>query len=357
MKVSDLQLRDFRSYEQLELSLAGDLIAVIGANGSGKTNLVEAIHLALQGFPLRTRRDAAVIRFGCSVARVEARGRRSRDTAFSVVATVDRQQGKRLELDHGGPASVDDLRRELSALAFTPDRMAVVKGGPIVRRTYVDRMLGRLRPARAAVPVEYARALAQRNAALRRVRSGASSRDALAPWDAALGQLGSELNSARAEVIEALAPQFAQVGLELGLPNPTLAYEPRPVSEAILSEHISRDLERGMTSVGPHLADLAIASGDRDMRSYGSQGEQRLTVLALLLGEAHLMTEERSEPPLLVLDDVLSELDDDRRKALLANLPKGSQTIVTSTTLRAFPSAGRQPDQTVEVVPGSARAR
>jgi len=357
MNVRFLSLRNFRSYERQELEFTAGLVAVIGPNGSGKTNLLEALHLAVQGFPLRTRRDATVIRFGCDAARVEARGFRAGGVAFSATATVGRQQGKQLELDHGGAVSVDDLRRELCALAFTPDRLAVIKGGPLVRRLYLDRMLGRLNPARAAVSTGFARVLAQRNAALRRVKAGISSRDALTPWSATLVQLGCDLNAARVDAVVVLGPPFEEIAQSLGLAGCRILYAPPEISEAILDARLARDLERGTTGAGPHLADLAIERNNRDLRSFGSQGEQRLAVLALLLAEAHVLAAQRHDPPLLLLDDVLSELDDSRKQALLTSVPAGSQTIVTSTTLQSFPSAGCQLDQVVDVLPEQARSR
>jgi DNA replication and repair protein RecF len=218
-------------------------------------------------------------------------------------------------------------------------------------------MIGRLYPARSAVPVEYGRALAQRNASLRRIRAGLSSREALAPWDASLVHAACELDAIRGEAVTALGPLFHEMGERLGLPGSTLEYEPSPISDDSLVSRLDRDLERGTTGAGPHLAELAISAAGRDLRAFGSQGEQRLAVLALLLAEAHLLGAVRGDPPLLLLDDVLSELDDDRRAALLASAPVGSQALVTATTLRAFPASAPQPDQIVDVVPGKATSR
>jgi DNA replication and repair protein RecF len=357
MRLTRLSLRDFRSYASEELELQTGLVAIVGPNGSGKTSLLEAAHLAVQGFSLRTRRDTAVIRMGRETARVDVQGLRGRGVVFAAMAMVDRQAGKRLELDGVPVPAAEQLRLELCALAFTPDRLAVVKGGPVIRRTYVDRMLGRLRPLQAEVPAEYGRALAQRNACLRRIRAGVSSPDVLAPWDAAVARAGSELDQAREHAVASLAPLFEDAGSSLGLPAPRLSYEPVPVSEDILCSRRSHDVERGATGAGPHLADLAIEAGGRDLRTFGSQGEQRLGVLALLLAEARLTATEREHPPLLLLDDVLSELDGERRAVLLSSLPPGSQTLVTATSLRAFPAQGPAPDQVIDVVPGKATAR
>jgi DNA replication and repair protein RecF len=241
-------------------------------------------------------------------------------------------------------------------LAFTPDRLAVVKGGPIVRRAYLDRVLGRLLPARAGVPGEYARALAQRNAALRHAAAGQSSLSSVAPWTQALATLGTELDAARSETIALLAGPFAAAAAALGLDDASLDYDAPGLSAADLDDRLDRDLARGTTGAGPHLRDLSIRAGTRDLRAFGSQGEQRIAVLSLLLAEARVIGDRRAEPPVLLLDDVLSELDDRRRGVLLEGVPAGCQTLVTATTLRSLPP-GVTPELVIDVTPGQAIAR
>jgi DNA replication and repair protein RecF len=235
---------------------------------------------------------------------------------------------------------------------FTPDRLSIVKGSPVVRRAYFDRVLARLFPARATLPVEYAAAVGQRNAALRRVAASLSSRDALAPWTQRVAELGASLVAARAEALERLAPAFAGHAAALGLEAGSLAYQGEPPTAEELEARLQRDLERGATGLGPHLHDIAILSDGRDLRRFGSQGEQRVSVLALLLGEAELLS-ERSVPPLLLLDDVLSELDETRRRTLAERIRRVGQSLITATSADALPTA---PDQLIEVTPGMARA-
>jgi DNA replication and repair protein RecF len=273
-------------------------------------------------------------------------------TPFETEIDVSLPTAKRIRLNGAVLNSGDELRLRLAALAFTPDRLAVVKGGPLVRRTYLDRMLGRLFPARAELPPSYARALAQRNAALRRVRAGESSRDAIEPWTEQVAALGDELDRARAELVRLLGTRFAEHGEALGLKEPTLAYDEEGLTAADLDFRLSRDLERGTTGAGPHLKDAAIASAGRDLRAFGSQGEQRTAVLAIVLAEADLLADRRGEPPLLLLDDVFSELDRTRGEALVSRLPAGGQTIVTATDRPDV----LQPDLVVAVKLGEARA-
>jgi DNA replication and repair protein RecF len=327
------------------------VVLVTGPNGVGKTNLLEALHVGAQGFSPRTRAEPRLVRFGESVARVRLAGREA-STAFETEIDLEPSTPKRIRLNGALLSGGDELRLRLSALVFTPDRLAVVKGGPIVRRAYLDRMLGRLFPARAKLPTDYARALAQRNAALRRARAGESSLDAVAPWTAQVATLGDELDRGRAELATTLAPGFADHAEALGLFEAEVVYAEEGLSVEALESRLERDVERGTTGLGPHLRDAAITAAGRDLRSYGSQGEQRTAVLALVLAEAELLAERRGEPPLLLLDDVFSELDTTRAEALVARLPTGGQTVVTATER---PGA-LAPDLLVAVTPGRALA-
>jgi DNA replication and repair protein RecF len=318
---------------------------VTGENGAGKTNLLEAIHLGTQGFSPRTRSDARMIRDGEPAASVRLALSRS-GVRHEVRVKLAAGSGKVAELDGTRLPSAESLRREFPTLVFTPDRLAVVKGGPAVRRAYLDRALARLLPARSGLPQDYAAALVQRNAALRRVQLGLSPRDVVAPWTERVAALGARLVEARRETAAALEPGFRSRLEEFGLPGGVLAYEGEPPSVTDLEARLDADVARGSTGLGPHLDDLAISAG-RELRGFGSQGEQRLAVLALLLAEASLL----SPPPLLLLDDVLSELDLRRREALAASLEGLGQTLITATHPSALPA---DPDRIVEVSGGTA---
>jgi DNA replication and repair protein RecF len=325
---------------------------VVGPNGAGKTNLLESLHVGTQGFSPRTRADAELVRFGNEAGRIVVRGERA-GTSLELEVTVELARGKRAKLNGAPLRAAEQLRAEVATLVFTPDRLAVVKGGPGVRRAYFDRVVARLAPARAALAAEYAAALAQRNAALRRVAAGLSSRAALAPWTEKVALLGADLVGARHAVVAALTPGFAARAEELGLPSARMRYEGEPPSAEALEQRVDRDVERGATGLGPHLHDVALTTSTRDLRSFGSQGEQRLTVLALLLAEAELIAERRGYWPLLLFDDVLSELDPERRR-ILAEWVKGrGQTLITATEASVLPI---EPGQLLEVSPGLVRA-
>ena len=324
---------------------------VTGRNGAGKTNLLEAVHVATQGLSFRTRHDAQLVRRGAGEGLARVAGTRA-GTRLETEVRLSLQESKRMTVNGAAVASREELRARIHTLVFTPDRLAVVKGGPAARRAYFDRVLARVLPARASVPTEYAAALGQRNAALRRVLAGLSSREALDPWTEQVAALGAELVEARGLVLAQLAPVFATRADELGLPAAGFGYDGAPPSRAALDERLSRDLERGTTGVGPHLDEIRILSDDRDLRTFGSQGEQRLAVLSLLLAEAELLTGHAAAPPLLLLDDALSELDADRRRLLSARLGLVGQTLVTATGAEALPLA---PAQLLDVTPGKVR--
>ncbi len=329
------------------------LVLAVGPNGVGKTNLLESLHVGTQGFSPRTRMDAQLIRFDERVARIGVRGTRG-TVPVEIELTLEAGAGKKAKLNGAPLRAAEQLRTEIATLVFTPDRLGVVKGAPAVRRAYFDRALARLTPARAQLSADYGAAVAQRNASLRRVAGGFSTREALAPWTEQVAALGSALVVARRETLAVLGPPFAERAGELGLADAELRYEGEPLTVAALEDRLDRDLERGVTGLGPHLDDIVLASGARELRSFGSQGEQRLAMLALLFAEAELITARRGIPPLLLLDDVLSELDPARRRILAARVAGAGQALITATDAAMLPV---EPDQLLDVTPGDVRDR
>ena len=320
-----------------------------GANGVGKTNLLEALHVGTQGFSPRARSDAQLVRFGAEGGKVGLRGLTAA-TPYESDVVLSTHGARRARLNGDALRSAEQLRQELRTLVFTPDRLAVVKGAPATRRAYLDRSLGRLFPSRSSLPVEYAGAVGQRNAALRRVAAGVSSSAALAPWTEAVARFGAELVAARQATIDVLSPHFAATSERLMLAEATIRYEGDAPTTADYEARLQRDLERCVTGLGPHRHDVRVEAAGRDLRSFGSQGEQRVAVLALVLAEAHAITErEAAGRPLVLLDDVLSELDDARRRALAELIATGGQTVVTATSAAALPA---EPALSLVVTPG-----
>ena len=316
----------------------------IGPNGAGKTNLLESLHVGTQGFSPRTRSDGELIRFGETAARIQLEGTNAGAPA-QITLALSVGEGKRAEVNGARLRAAEQLRTATATLVFTPDRLAIVKGGPAARRAYFDRAAARLLPARAAAPADYAAALAQRNAALKR-----GDRAAVAPWTAQVAALGAVLVELRVEMLAMLDPPFAETAGRLGLEEARLGYEGDPPALEALEDRLDRDLERGATGLGPHLHDVSVAAGGRDLRAFGSQGEQRAAVLALLLAESVLLDERLGEPPLLLLDDVLSELDPHRRQVLVEHVEGRGQTLITATTADTLPG---DPAQLLRVSPGA----
>jgi DNA replication and repair protein RecF len=241
---------------------------------------------------------------------------------------------------------LDSERRPLLGV-FVPERLELIKGAPAQRRAHLDQLVAGLWPARAGARREYMRVLAQRNALLARIRAGGATRETIATWDRELARLALVLRGNRAAAVELLAEPFAQRAHKLGCRGPvTLDYRPRSRAadeEELVRElqaRLSSDLERGYTGHGPHRDELAITREGRELRVYGSQGEQRLALLALLLAERAVVAAERGRVPLMLLDDVMSELDRERRELLAEELAGGGQSVLATTDLAHVPGAG-----------------
>ncbi len=345
MLVTRLLLRDFRSYQAAEVRLGPKLTVVHGRNGAGKTNLVEALYLACTGRSCRTSNEREAIRFGAKVARVEVEAEGS-EGARTLSVALEAAGARHARID-GRPVDrlLDEPDRPLVAV-FMPDRLALVKGAPSVRRAHLDQVVAALWPSRAETRRAYARALTQRNALLGRVRAGLASAASLPAWDGELARHGIALMDDRSSAIGGLAPDFEARAAELGLEGEVgLVYRPRSKAAtpselaAELAERMAGDVQRGHTAHGPHRDDMAMLHGHRELRTYGSQGQQRLALLSLLLAERDALARTRDAAPLMLLDDVLSELDPDRRARLLALLGEGGQAVVTAADPALLPSA------------------
>jgi DNA replication and repair protein RecF len=342
LTVFRVRLRDFRSYDAVEVTLGPGLTVVHGRNGAGKTNVLEGLYFGCTGRSCRTSNEREVVRFDAQASRVEV------DVTGDHTLAVGFQPGqpKRFTVDGAPVERLSDAPDRPLAAVFLPDRLELIKGAPALRRAHLDQVVAALWPTRAATRRAYAQALAQRNALIVRIRSGRASRDALPAWDAELAAHGIALRDDRARTAELLLGPFADLAAELGLTGQgELRYRPRTRAvtaddlAAELAERVDSDLERGFTGHGPHRDDLVLLRDGRELRAYGSQGEQRLALLALLLAERAVLASERGAPPLLLLDDVMSELDADRRALLVARLDDGGQSVITTTDLAHVPGA------------------
>ena len=343
--VEALRVKGWRSYASAEIALGPGLTVVHGPNGAGKTNLLEALYFGLTGRSCRTGNEREVVAFEATAARIEV-VTRDRDGEHELAVGFQPGEAKRFRVD-GAPVErlADTAARPLVSV-FLPDRLELVKGPPALRRSHLDQVVAALWPARVATRRSYSQALAQRNALLSRVRRGMASRDSLRAWDAELARHGIALRADRTAAVERLVAPFAAAAAELGLAGEA-RLEERPKARAGSAEELAEelaagvdsDLERGFTGRGPHRDDLALLRDDRELRAYGSQGEQRLALLALLLAEREALAEARGGAPLLLLDDVMSELDAARREKLVERITAGGQAFVTTTDLGHVPGA------------------
>ena len=344
MLVTGLELRDFRSYERAQFEPAQGITVVSGRNGAGKTNLLEGLYFACTGRSCRTTNEREVVRFGCSTTRTVLR---AHDQVGEVELTVGFAPGepKRMRADGQDVDRLADVERRPLVSVFLPDRLELVKGPPALRRSHLDALVAALWPARAATRRAYAQALAQRNALLSRVRAGRSPASSLDAWDAELARSGVALSADRDEAVAVLARRFAALAAALGLEGEALLeYRPRSRAreseqlEAELRERRASDLERGFSGHGPHRDDVSLSRDRRELRAYGSQGEQRIALLALLLAEREAIGRQRDRVPLMLLDDVMSELDAGKRELLVSLLGEAGQSLVTTTETAHVPS-------------------
>jgi DNA replication and repair protein RecF len=345
--VTAIEAKPLRSLERARVELPPGIVSVIGPNGTGKTNLVEALYFALTGRSFRTSDRRDLIPFGGSLARAEATIRDEDGIERRLLASVSRSEGRRHLLD-GSPADPAAIARSRPPVAvFAPDRLTLVKGPPAERRAHLDGFVAARWPARSELRKRFGQAVAQRNALLSRLAAGYGSPEDLRIWDSGMADAAAPLVEARAEAVAELAQPFATGAGELGLEAAALEYAPRATGSAEeiragLEERREQDIRLGRSSWGPHLDELKLNSGDRSLRRFGSQGQQRAALLALLFAEREALLAARRVTPLLLLDDVMSELDPGRRGRLVARLDDGGQVLITAADSEQVPAMARQ---------------
>jgi DNA replication and repair protein RecF len=347
MRVARITLRDFRNYGRGEVALGERLTVVSGPNGAGKTNLLEAVYFGATGHSPRTANDRELIRRGQRTTRVALETVDDEGARHLLEVGFAPGEAKRLRVDGSSVQTLAAAPERPLVSVFMPERLELVKGAPSRRRAHLDQVIAAIWPARAETRSAYARTLAQRNALLVRIRVGAASHASLDAWDLELARHGAQLAANRREAVAALRALFGARGREIGLPGPVeLLYRPRSGAtcpeemRAELLERREADVERGFTGHGPHRDELQLQLRGEPLRAFGSQGEQRAALLALLLAERDLLEAERARPPLLLLDDVMSELDGARRERLGELLRTGGQAVVTTTDVEQVPGAG-----------------
>src|SRR6476469_9759534 len=338
MVVGAVECRGFRNLADELTEIGAGVVVVHGSNGDGKTNLLEAVYFGLTGRSFRAGNDRDMVRFGDQGARVELDLARS---GSRLLSAIDRS-GERRHLLAGRPRAGAPGERPLVSV-FHPDRLQLIKGSPAHRRAHLDRLCGAVWPARADLRRRFGRTLAQRNALVSRIRAGLGSNESLPSWDERLAADAIPLMAARAEAVELIAGPFRELAAELGLPEGQISYRPRAGGDpeellAELARRRAEDLGRAYTSYGPQLDEIEIRLADRPLRRFASQGQQRLALLALLFAERAALVEAGRGAPLMLLDDVMSELDPQHRELLVALLGRDGQSLITATEPSQVPA-------------------
>lgn len=342
MPVTWFELTNFRNFESLELSLAPGTSVIAGENGLGKTNILEALYTGLTGSPFRARSNRELIAFGQSFFRVELEFAAA-DGQHKFEIAGERDGGRKYTVDGIKRRSSDALPLRPLLLVFTPDRMQLLKGPPGARRAQIDSFIESVWPARSTLRREYLAALQQRNALLAAGRTGQE----LDSWDRQLASVGVALIEVRQQATKLISQNFGGWAGELGLSGscefvyrPSFKCETEEQFHRLLVERRDRDCERGLTGAGPHRDQFKVELDGHDMRKFGSQGQQRVALLALLFAQRDgLLAEQGDREAVLVLDDVMSELDPLRRAKVMDSLA-GSQAVVTTVDRTEIPAAG-----------------
>ncbi|UCH34335.1 MAG: DNA replication/repair protein RecF [Armatimonadota bacterium] len=378
MKLETVRLWNFRSYRELELTLGARWVLLIGANAQGKTNLLEAIALACLGRSPRRASDVEVIRWGQDSARATARLTTEVRGDLELEATLT-PKGRQIKIN-GTTRRLADLIGLVGLVLFTVDDLDVVKRDPSARRRFVDAELGALSRSYYWNLVRYRRVVDQRNRLLKEIRDGSRPPGELASWDEQLAGFGAVVVEKRAAFLSAVAAEGDQAyrkltgmadalelryrpalgeedawpGITSGAPDAQeLRRRVRDRLARALTEGRGKETEFGITLSGPHRDDFEIVGGAVDLRRFGSQGEQRTAAIALRLGLLAVVAQTVGEPPVLLLDDVLSELDSERRAGLFETLGSAGQTIVAATDVESVPPGVRAAAMTLRVAGGS----
>lgn len=386
MRLARLRLAGFRNYAQAELQPGGGLNLIAGANAQGKTNLLEAIWVLSGARSLRAADQGQLVLFGRAAASVEAALHMDASGSQRDLRLVLHRSGRRAFFVNGKAVRrFADVVGSLAVLWFSPDEVDVVRGAPAQRRRFLDVTLAQVDAVYRDALLRYTRIVSQRNHLLRGARDRAAGESApvlLDAWDQQLAEVGGELTERRQELVRELERRAARTQDEMtgGGEALKLRYRstangpgagggepggPGEAAERLLARLRAlrpAELARGATLAGPHRDDLEIRLGDTDLRYFGSRGQQRTAAVSLFVAAWGWMRQRIGEPPVLLLDDVASELDEDRRRRLFAVLPREAQIFLTGTDAEALAAAARGHGEVrvwrvsagrLEVVPGS----
>lgn len=370
MYLSRLELTDFRNYESLRLDCERQLGILVGQNAQGKTNVLEAVLLLALGRSPRTSRDAELVRWGCQEAIVRGEVRRTAREPVTVSVGLRADGSKQVKVDGEPRRRLADAVGEINVVLFGPEGLRLVSGGPSERRGYLNGCLGQTSRAYLEALASYKGVLRQRNGLLRQAQQRPVDPELLAAYDDQFAAAAARLMVHRAQQVTLLAAEAARVheGLSGGREQLQLRYDPSvrcpltdeaEVAAAVVERLVARQdesLRRGVTLLGPHRDDLDVALDGREARTYASQGQQRTAALSLKIAELRVVAQAIGEPPLLLLDDVLSELDPLRRAAVMALVDEADQVLVTCADAELFSRELRDSAEIWQVRAGTVEA-
>ncbi|GAA0136037.1 DNA replication/repair protein RecF [Paenibacillus sp. YSY-4.3] len=360
MYVNHLRLEHYRNYETLELNGFGNVNLLIGRNAQGKTNLLESLFVLALTKSHRTTKDKELIAFGSDHAVIAAEVEKKYGTLNLELRLS--HQGKRAKLNSLEQRKLSDFIGALNVVMFAPEDLEIVKGTPGIRRRFLDMEIGQVQPSYLFHLQQYQKVLMQRNNLLKQAYgAGPEMLTMLEIWNEQLAEHGVKIIKRRKQFIRKLQKWAEQIheGITGGLEKLELSYLPsfgeaEEEDEAVLMEQFmiklsqmkDQEIRRGMTLSGPHRDDLAFHINGNEAQVYGSQGQQRTTALSLKLAEIELIHEEIGEYPILLLDDVLSELDPYRQTQLIETFQSKVQTFITATGIESI-NAGRLQDASI----------
>jgi len=355
LKISSVTLNNFRNYETLDLKLNDDFTILYGENGQGKTNIVEAIYLCATGKSHRTSKERELLKFGCDAFDVFLRLERENFTKEIEIKWNDEKK-KQITINEIPIVKMGELLGVLNAVMFSPEDMAIVKEGPSNRRRFIDIAYSQIKNSYFYNLQQYGKILKNRNALLRDIALSGKNSDTMDVWNASLVETGSKIIVERLKFVEQISAlvnkwqcvlsdekEDLQMLYEstFAIPKSHEIEEIRAAFLKKLEANYKKEIHMQSTLFGPHRDDFLLTLNGKEVRHYGSQGQQRTAVLALKLAEVDIMIKETGETPILLLDDVLSELDIKRQKLLIKSV-KGIQTIITCTNKSAVKSVGKK---------------
>jgi DNA replication and repair protein RecF len=365
--VRSISLCNFRNYRELQMDFHPCLNIFVGGNAQGKTNILEAIFYAATGKSHRTNFDNELIYWGEKNFVVNLKGNRNKSKIKLDISI--RTDGKKiLKVNNQIRKKFSELLGIFNAVLFSPEDIMIIKGNPSARRKFLDIKISQTSPIYCNYLVKYNKVLFQRNNLLKAIRENRESQESLDIWDGQLVEYGVRITQKRVEVIQRIIPIAKSIHSKIteGKEEIKLSYVPsietlnnghNISSEEIfikkLKEARNSEIARGITSIGPHRDDIEIRIGAINVKAFGSQGQQKTCALSLKLSEIEFMKQETGDYPVLLLDDVMSELDGQRRKYLLEVVNSNVQTFVTSTGAEAFFEPVKREKRLFEIKSGS----